>query len=120
MRLVEIRRSDGGSVCRAEVADRFFTRARGLLGRKSLAEDAGLLIKPCTSVHTFFMRFTIDVVYLDADHRVIKALTMKPFRMSMGGKGTKQTLEMAPGGIVRTGVAPGVQLQVSEAAPVEG
>ena len=114
MRLVDIRLADGVLVCNAEVAEGFLTRARGLLGRKSLPVDAGLLIQPCTSVHTFFMRFTIDVLYLDRNDRVVKAVTLKPFRLSMGGKGTKRTLEMAQGSIARASIQRGVQLQITQ------
>jgi uncharacterized membrane protein (UPF0127 family) len=57
----------GPAVARLEVADTLWTRTRGLLGRDGLADDHGLWIKPCNSVHTFFMRFAIDLVFLDRD-----------------------------------------------------
>ena len=53
------------------VADSLFRRMKGLLGRASLAADEGLWICPCNSVHTFGMKFPIDVVFLDAGKRVI-------------------------------------------------
>lgn len=55
-----------------EVARSGATRRKGLLGRDSLAPGGGLWIVPCESVHTFFMRFPIDLVYLDRQHRVRK------------------------------------------------
>lgn len=55
-----------------EVAGSGGTRRKGLLGRDGLAPGEGLWIVPCESVHTFFMRFPIDLVYLDRQHRVRK------------------------------------------------
>lgn len=55
-----------------EVADSFFRRFLGLMGRKKLAQGTGLLIAPCNSIHMCFMRFRIDVVYLDKNYRVVK------------------------------------------------
>jgi uncharacterized membrane protein (UPF0127 family) len=57
-----------------EVADSFFTRLRGLMGRKSLADGQGLLIAPCSSIHMCFMRFAIDAVYIDREYRVLKVV----------------------------------------------
>jgi len=56
---------------RIEVANSFFSRLRGLLGRKSLPAGDGLLIWPCSSIHCFGMHFPIDVVFLDRHARVI-------------------------------------------------
>jgi uncharacterized membrane protein (UPF0127 family) len=55
-----------------EIADTAASRNKGLLSRDGLAPDGGLWIIPCQSVHTFFMRFTIDLVYLDSRKRVKK------------------------------------------------
>jgi uncharacterized protein len=59
------------------------SRRKGLLGRESLLPGEGLWIKPCESVHTFFMRFAIDLVYLDRNHRVKKVKSkVGPWRLS--------------------------------------
>ena len=59
------------------------SRRRGLLGRDGLAKDAAILIAPCNSVHTFFMRFTIDVVFAAKDGRVLKVSRgLKPSRIA--------------------------------------
>src|SRR5580698_1562725 len=55
-----------------EVADNSEKRKKGLLGRKGLSNGEGLWIRPCESVHTFGMQFSIDLVYLDRKHRVRK------------------------------------------------
>jgi hypothetical protein len=65
--------SEGQVVCElCEIADSAFTRMRGLLGRKSLDRGQGLLIRPTWSIHTWFMRFTIDVAFLDRELRILK------------------------------------------------
>ena len=66
------------------VADNFFTRLNGLLGKKHLQKGKALIIRPCNAVHTFFMRFPIDVIFIDKDYKVIKIIScLKPF--SFGG-----------------------------------
>lgn len=97
-------------VCRAKVADSFITRGVGLLGRKNLGLNEGLLIQPCTSVHTWFMRFTIDVIFLDAEGVVVKYLTMSPFRFAFGGKGAKSALELSKGAADQVGLHVGDRL----------
>ena len=54
-----------------EQARSFFARGRGLMGREQLGPGSGLLIDPCSSIHTFFMRFPIDVVFIDRAGRVV-------------------------------------------------
>ena len=73
-------------VCeRCVVADRPHTRLRGLLGRAQLEAGEGLLLKPTPSVHTCFMRFTIDAVFLDAQLRVVSvAPALRPWRSRAG------------------------------------
>jgi hypothetical protein len=60
----------GGVLAHLDVADTLWTRTRGLLGRDSLGPDQGLWIKPCNSVHTFFMKFPIDLIFLDRELKV--------------------------------------------------
>ena len=66
-----------------QIADTFYARFRGLMGRPSIPENAGLIIKPCNSVHCFFMKFPIDVIFLDKEDRVVHIPgNMKPGSMS--------------------------------------
>jgi uncharacterized membrane protein (UPF0127 family) len=68
---------------RLEAAHTGAKRRKGLLGRDGLAAGEGLWIAPCESVHTFFMRFPIDLVYLDRDKRIKKARSaVGPWRLS--------------------------------------
>jgi uncharacterized membrane protein (UPF0127 family) len=86
---------------------------RGLLGRDSLAEGEGLLLKPCGSVHTLFMRFPIDVVFLDRELSVVAVRPkVRPWRTT-GARGAKVTLELAAGEAARLGIAPGMQLRLA-------
>lgn len=62
------------------LADTLLKRIRGLLGKKELVKSSALLLKPCSSIHTMFMRFPIDVLFVDKDNRVIKTISaLKPF-----------------------------------------
>jgi uncharacterized protein len=66
-----------------EIAETSERRRRGLLGRDSLDPSAALIIAPCVSIHTFFMRFPIDVVFVDRDGRVLKiAADVKAWRIA--------------------------------------
>ncbi len=56
----------------AYIADTVFSRVKGLLGKQSLDEGSALIIKPCNSIHTFFMRFPIDVFFVDRNNKIVK------------------------------------------------
>jgi uncharacterized membrane protein (UPF0127 family) len=96
------------------VADTFWTRFKGLLGRGSLAEEEGLLIRPCHSVHTAWMKFAIDVVFLTHDGRVVAFHEeLAPFRVSRVYAEAKMVLELPAGRIRKTGIEVGDQLNIS-------
>jgi uncharacterized membrane protein (UPF0127 family) len=76
------------------IAATFLARFRGLMGTPSIPENAGLIIKPCNSVHCFFMKFPIDVIFLDKEDRVVHiAESMKPGSISPIVKGAKYVIE---------------------------
>lgn len=65
-----------------KVAKNFFTRTIGLLSRKSLSKEEGLVIKPCSSIHTFFMKFAIDVLFVDKKGQIVALYeNVKPWRV---------------------------------------
>ncbi len=100
MRRVRVQTRDGAAICIAEVAESHWTRFRGLLGRNELLEGEGLWIRPCSSVHTFFMHFPIDVVYLTNANVVAKTCSrLPPSRLSFGGRGAYTVLELPPGAV---------------------
>ena len=80
--VVTLRGEDGRIVCeRVRVADTPLARMRGLLGRRSLRSGEGVLLRPASAVHTAFLRFPIDLVFLDAANRVTKIReAMRPWR----------------------------------------
>jgi len=103
--------SDGRVICpRLAVADSAPTRMKGLLGRRGLEPGEGLLLRPAGSVHTAFMRFAIDVVFLNRQMEVLRVVSgMRPWRM-VGQRGARAVLELAAGEAVRTGIAAGESL----------
>jgi uncharacterized membrane protein (UPF0127 family) len=94
----------------ALVADSSATRRVGLLKHSSLEPGEGLWIVPCEGVHSFFMKFDIDVVYLNRDKKVRKIRhAMKPWKLSLCLP-AHSVLELPAGTARRTGTEPGDQL----------
>jgi uncharacterized protein len=92
------------------VADSFGLRLRGLLGRPALTGGEGLLLRPSGSIHTWFMSFSIDAVFLDRDFRVVHtAAGIRPWRMARA-RGARAVLELADGEAARRGIAVGDRL----------
>lgn len=80
------------------VADTALTRMRGLLGRLNLPESEGLWIVPCPMIHTLFMQFPIDALFLARDMKVLKIFeALKPWRMTPPVLGAHTVLELAAG-----------------------
>jgi len=106
----------GTAVCeRCVVADRPLARMRGLLGRGDLPAGDGLLLAPAGSIHTHFMRFAIDAVFLDRDSRVVGVRSaIGPWRMARR-PGAKSVLELRAGEAERRGVQVGDVLRISSA-----
>jgi uncharacterized protein len=108
---VTLRQSDGRVACqRCMVADRPWTRMRGLLGRSGLNEGEGMLFPRTGSVHTMFMRFAIDVVFLDAEMAVLSVHEAVPAWRAVVQRGAKVTLELPAGEASRVGIASGDRL----------
>ena len=81
-----------------EIARTSWSRFVGLMGRGSLPAGHGLWIEPCNSIHMFFMRFAIDVLFLDREGRVKRVLLrLKPWRVSPIVFGARTTVELAAG-----------------------
>jgi uncharacterized membrane protein (UPF0127 family) len=116
-------RTRGTVLCaRLENAGGLAGQSRGLLGRDSLAPDRGMLfetgaLSPFMWMHMFFMRFAIDIVFLDRDSRVIKInRALKPWRVSSIVFGARRALELAAGAAERSATQPGDHV-IIEAAP---
>lgn len=97
-----------------EIADTPLKRVKGLLGRSNLPIGAGLWIEPCASIHMFFMRFAIDVIYLNPDGRVVKLVhRLKPWRCSFAWGG-RSVVELPAGALERLDINEGDLLEVQE------
>ena len=95
------------------VADRPLSRLRGLIGRSALAPGEGLLLSPTPSIHTWFMRFPIDAVFLDAELRVLDiSRDLRPWRFA-GRRRTRAVLELPGGEARRIGLEAGTVLEFS-------
>ena len=102
-------------VAKLDVADRFWRRFVGLQFHRPLAPDEGLLLTPCRSIHTHWMRFAIDAAMLDGEGVVLAVLPeLRPWRIGRQVKGTRSVLETNAGVLakrlqvgVRTRVVPG-------------
>ena len=108
--------ADSGEVVVAalEVADGFWSRFRGLQRRRELPVGAGLLLVPCPSVHTCFMRFAIDVLLLDRSGAVLAVRqAVRPWRVVLSVPGTYAILEV-PGGTATVGPSTKLRLEVTE------
>jgi len=103
---------DDRVVCeRCDVADHLVARMRGLLGRSDLPQGEGMLLRPAGSVHTFFMRFPIDVVFLNEENEVVKVVhRLAPWRAA-GMKGARSVLELASGEAESRGIEVGSTMQ---------
>ena len=93
---------------RTRIANTLVTRLVGLLSSKGLASGEGLWIEPCNSIHTMFMRFTIDAVFLDKQGNVVKLKSrMKAWRMTAISPKARGVLELPEGTIEKTGTQVG-------------
>src|SRR3954468_5343368 len=114
MKEASLTRVDGSVVCeRVTLADSPVTRMRGLLGRDGLEQGEGLLLRPASSIHTFFMRFPIDAVFLDRSLGVAGAHgAVEPWRPA-SQRGAKAVLELPAGESSRRGLSVGDQLTLA-------
>lgn len=107
----EIRNESGAVICaRCRVARTPVARLRGLLGRRQLGDDEGLLLVRCRAVHTALMRFPVEAVFLSGDGEVLRVERLAPWRAA-SHRGARSVLELAPGGCARAGVRVGDMLR---------
>ncbi len=103
---------DGSVLASAEVADTFAKRARGLIGVRTYE---GAMVLPHTrAVHTFGVRFPLDVAFCDRDMRVVAMVTMRPLRLGRPRRGGRTVIEASAGAFGRWGLAVGDQLELRQ------
>ncbi|MFD4374402.1 DUF192 domain-containing protein [Streptomyces sp. NPDC058486] len=101
----------GGAAVPVEIAASYRARRRGLLGRDGIT--GAMLLTPANSVHTFGMRFPIDVAYLDRHLRVLASVTMPPGRLGLLRPRARHVLEAEAGALAGWGVRAGVRVTVT-------
>jgi uncharacterized membrane protein (UPF0127 family) len=100
-------------VSMGRVADNPWTGFRGLMGSPPLTRGEGLLIVPCSSIHTHFMRFPIDVLYVDRDMQVIAILhSIRPWRFGQIHPRSRFVVELPAGTAEKTNTQVGDRLEV--------
>lgn len=96
------------------MASNFWKRLKGLLGKGSFPTGTGLLLKPCNSIHSCFMKFIFDAMFLDANLKVVFLIEgMQPFRISPVIREAQMVLELPVGTVVRSGTKINDQLYMS-------
>ena len=95
---LRLERQDGSTVCgRCLLAETPLTRLKGLLGRSELERGEGLLLRPASSIHTFFMRFPIDAVWVDHNMTVLKVSPELRTWRTAACRGAKGVVELPAG-----------------------
>ena len=121
MPLQIVNRTRGDTVVceRTEVANTAWRRVRGLLGRASLPAGEGMLFRGESSIHSAFMRFDFDAVFMDREMRVVALAERIPPWRARAARGARNILELGAGEISRTGVEIGDQLAEIETPDVD-
>ena len=106
-----LRRADGSSFAhRCRVAETPYARLRGLLARTGMEPGEALLLRPASSIHTCFMRFAIDAVFLDAEMNVLRIVhDLEPWRAA-ARRGARSVVELGAGEAARAGLRVGERL----------
>lgn len=103
---------DGDVLAAAELADTRAARRRGLLGRTDV--EGVLVLRPCRQVHTFGMRMTIDVAFVDALGVIRRIVTVPPNRVTRISVGTRMVLEARAGAFDVWGLRVGDQIEIKQ------
>lgn len=100
---------------KAHIADAFLKRAIGLMGRRNLNPGDGLILAPCASIHTWFMRFPIDIFYVNSRGMICRSeSSLKPWSFSLGGRDAAITVELPPNTLQRTATEPGDEIYFTD------
>jgi uncharacterized protein len=117
-----LERADGTLIAGdVELATSMWARFMGLMGRRALPEGHALYIRPCNSIHMFFMRFPIDAVFVDADGRVLRIYAgLKPWRVTRIVRRSKAVVELPAGALAAAGVTVGDVVKLVGATGISG
>ena len=115
--LLQDTRTERALATRLELARTPWTRLRGLLGRSGLGDGEGIWLEPSSSIHTAFMRFSIDVLFVDRDHRGLRCVhALRPVRVAVA-RGTRSIVELPAGTLRDTDTHVGDVLEMRPAEP---
>ncbi|MHB8375940.1 MAG: DUF192 domain-containing protein [Dehalococcoidia bacterium] len=117
MKVFSIRNAERGAVLaeRAKLASSFTSRFFGLMGRKRIEDGGGLFLTHSASIHSFFMRFRFDAIFVDREDRVTKIVpSMRQWWIAFGGRGAKDVIELPAGTAARTNTRPGDLLEYGD------
>ena len=99
---------------KAVLAQTMFSRMRGLLAKDTFCAGEALILQPADSLHTFFMRFPIDVIFLDGKDKVLKiSENLPPFRFCLAPRGAARVIELPPNTIQNSSTQVGDFLRIS-------
>lgn len=117
MKVLKVRNISRGTELghKVQVASSILARTIGLMLTPSLAPGEGMWLTPCKSVHTLFMRYPIDILYVDPHGTVLDRKTMSTWRMSPWRSQSHGVLELPAGTAERTGTRPGDLLEMKAA-----
>lgn len=100
-----------------EVAGSLWAQSIGLMGRRALASNMGLYIPHCNAIHTAFVRFPIDVIFLDSDLNAVRLISaLEPWRLIGFVRGAKSVVELPAGTIQRQRIVVGQRFIVDRSA----
>lgn len=119
-RFVRIENTTRGTVVaeRCRVASSAIDRSVGLLRTPEVLPGEGLLIERSPSIHMFFMRYAIDVVFIDRQHRVTKVVSrLRPWRVVLWARGARDCIELRAGTLDGTGTQRGDWLRITDLEP---
>ncbi len=114
MKFFSIRKKEDAQVLarEARLANSFFSRLKGLLGTKSLLQDEGMILDPCKSVHTFFMHYDLDVIFIDKNNMIVGCEShLKPNRLSSYYGAARKAIELPAGTIEEKMIKLGQKLE---------
>jgi uncharacterized protein len=119
LKVFSIRNTDQGTTLatHARLASSYSARLFGLMGRKGVEDGGGILLTKSASIHSFFMRFRFDAIFINHENRVVKIVpAMRQWWIAFGGRGAKDVIELPAGVAERSGTQPGDTLVFEDAA----
>lgn len=105
---------DNQIICnKVDIADSFFKRLKGLMFTKELPPDSSMYIYPCGQIHTFFMNYDIDVLYLDKNNTILAIDdSIKPCKVGKKVKGAVAVVELQAGKAKKSNIKVGQALKI--------